>query len=191
MSDTTQYEGITVIAGISPNEKSQVVQTVLNLFDNPNEAQTNALSELASSACHQGDMEESAVVTMIETLRNANEELVPKKGIVILSKPEASLHPHWQIILAELLVLLQKHTGVKMSIEANSHMFIDALDIFSYEYGTQKTTHFYLQEQTQGKRTMTHANKQMDAIYALTAKVVSKLRSRRLSMQIEHQNKNT
>lgn len=49
--------------------------------------------------------------------------------ILLIDEPEVNLHPEWQIVLAELLVLLQKELGIIIYINSHSPYFIRAIEI--------------------------------------------------------------
>ncbi len=57
-------------------------------------------------------------------------QTIQEKGLVILDEPETHLHPEWQLILAELVVLLQKTFKLHVLIASHSPYFISALDAY-------------------------------------------------------------
>lgn len=48
---------------------------------------------------------------------------ISTKGIVILDEPEIHLHPEWQLVLAELIVLMQKEFNLHILITTHSPYF--------------------------------------------------------------------
>lgn len=58
-----------------------------------------------------------------------------EKDVLILDEPEIHLHPQWQIVYAELIVLLQKHFDLSVIVTTHSPYFVDALNLFSCKYG--------------------------------------------------------
>lgn len=53
-----------------------------------------------------------------------------KKGdLLLIDEPEVNLHPEWQIVLAEILVLLQKELGIVIYVNSHSPYFIRAIEV--------------------------------------------------------------
>lgn len=53
-----------------------------------------------------------------------------KEGdVLLIDEPEVNLHPEWQIILAEVLVLLHKELGLFLYINSHSPYFIRAIEV--------------------------------------------------------------
>ena len=72
-----------------------------------------------------------------------NGTLVPN-GTIILDEPEIHLHPEWQKLLAEIIVLLQKEFGMHILINSHSPYFINAIDVYAQKYKIRNTCKFYL-----------------------------------------------
>lgn len=54
---------------------------------------------------------------------------INKNTILIIDEPETNLHPEWQILFANILVLLNKLLGIKILINSHSPYFIRALEV--------------------------------------------------------------
>ena len=54
---------------------------------------------------------------------------INKNTIVIIDEPETNLHPEWQVLFANILVLLNKLLGIKLLINSHSPYFIRALEV--------------------------------------------------------------
>lgn len=67
-----------------------------------------------------------------------------ENGIIILDEPETHLHPDWQIIFAELIVLLNKYLGMHILINSHSPYFIRAIEVYSKKYNIDDKLRFYL-----------------------------------------------
>jgi len=65
------------------------------------------------------------------------------KTLLVLDEPEIHLHPEWQNILAETIVLLVKHLETKVILTTHSPNFLLAIDVFTKIHKMQKITHFY------------------------------------------------
>lgn len=67
-----------------------------------------------------------------------------ENGTIILDEPETHLHPDWQIIFAELIVLLNKHLGIHILINSHSPYFIRAIEVYSNKHRIDDDLRFYL-----------------------------------------------
>lgn len=100
-----------------------------------------------------------------------------ENGIVILDEPEVHLHPQWQIIYAELIVLLQQSFNVNFVITTHSIDFLSALEYYSLKYSIDEKCHYYLMESmksdgpTEGIETSGH----LDQAYAKLSRPFLKL----------------
>ena len=67
-----------------------------------------------------------------------------KNGTIILDEPETHLHPDWQIIFAELIVLLNKYLGMHILINSHSPYFVRAIEVYSAKYKLAEKCRYYL-----------------------------------------------
>lgn len=67
-----------------------------------------------------------------------------ENGTIVLDEPEIHLHPEWQKLLAEIIVLIQKDFNMHILINSHSPYFINAIDVYSQKYGIKKTCKYYL-----------------------------------------------
>ena len=70
-------------------------------------------------------------------------EFLRDKNVLILDEPEINLHPEWQLILAEMIVLIQKEFSLTCLISSHSPYFINAIETYAHKYGTIDNTKFY------------------------------------------------
>lgn len=75
-----------------------------------------------------------------ELIRNGS---IGENGTVILDEPEIHLHPQWQVVLAEMIVLLQKAMGLHVLITSHSPYFISAIDVFAKKHDVIKNNRYY------------------------------------------------
>lgn len=87
-----------------------------------------------------------------------NGSLVPN-GTIILDEPEIHLHPEWQKLLAEIIVLIQKEFGMHILINSHSPYFINAIDVYAKKYRIRESCKFYLAEDEDGSG---HTSKLID-----------------------------
>lgn len=69
-----------------------------------------------------------------------------EKGTIILDEPEIHLHPEWQVLFAELIVLLQKEFGMHILLTTHSPYFLKAIQVFSKKYEIFDKCKYYIGE---------------------------------------------
>lgn len=67
-----------------------------------------------------------------------------EKDVIVLDEPEIHLHPEWQLLYAELIVLLQKKFNFHIIVTTHSAHFMEALELYSKKYGIEKRCRYYL-----------------------------------------------
>ena len=98
-----------------------------------------------------------------------------EKDVVILDEPEIHLHPQWQIVYAELIVLLQKYFDLSVVVTTHSPYFVDALNLFSYKYGTENKVNYYLSETEGDTVIMNRVTDNLELIYQKMASPIQML----------------
>ena len=68
------------------------------------------------------------------------------RTLLIIDEPESNLHPQWIIEYARLLVLLQKHIGVKIFLASHNPDMVSAIKYIAEKEGIQNNVNFYLAE---------------------------------------------
>ncbi|MDR2437915.1 MAG: ATP-binding protein [Planctomycetaceae bacterium] len=67
-----------------------------------------------------------------------------EQNILILDEPEIHLHPEWQLVLAELLVLLQKEFDLTILLTTHSPYFLHAIEVYSAKQKINNRCNYYL-----------------------------------------------
>lgn len=91
--------------------------------------------------------------------------LIKEKDILILDEPEIHLHPQWQVVYAEVIVLLQKYFDLCVVITTHSPYFLDAINLFSIKHGSDKKVNYYLASPEDESAKMECVTGDIDVIY--------------------------
>lgn len=94
---------------------------------------------------------------------------IDQKDVIILDEPEVHLHPKWQIIYAEMIVLLQKCLDLSIIITTHSPYFMDAVNLFSVKYGLGEKANYYLASVEDGWAKLENVSENIDKIYQMMA----------------------
>ncbi len=70
--------------------------------------------------------------------------ILKEKDVLILDEPEIHLHPEWQILYAEIIVLLQKLFDLSIVVTTHSLNFLEAIEFFSEKHSIDKKSRYYL-----------------------------------------------
>ena len=69
--------------------------------------------------------------------------ILEENGVIILDEPEIHLHPAWQVIFAELIVLIQKEFNMHILLNTHSPYFLNAIEIYAEKYNIKEKCNFY------------------------------------------------
>lgn len=95
--------------------------------------------------------------------------ILEDNGVMILDEPEIHLHPEWQLVLAELLILIQQEYGMHILINTHSPYFLDAIDVYAAKHGIREKCRFYLSSDDGGYADFEDVSANIDRIYKLLA----------------------
>ena len=71
---------------------------------------------------------------------------IEANGTIILDEPEIHLHPEWQLLFAELIVLLHREFGLHILLNTHSPYFLNAIEVYSAKYQVSEKCKYYLTE---------------------------------------------
>ena len=74
--------------------------------------------------------------------------VLKKKDVLILDEPEIHLHSEWQIIYAELIVILQKTFDLTILLVTHSFQFLESLNFFMKKYEISDKGNYYIPDKT-------------------------------------------
>jgi len=77
--------------------------------------------------------------------------ILEERGVIILDEPEVHLHPEWQVLFAELVVLIQKEFNMHILLTTHSPYFLYAVELYSKKYEINRRCKFYLSEKKNEK----------------------------------------
>ena len=104
-------------------------------------------------------------------------------GVIILDEPEIHLHPEWQLIFAELIVMLQKEFGLHILLNTHSPYFLQAIEVFAETYGISDKCDYYLSYNKDNESYFEHVNGEVDKIYAKLARPLQVLEDLRFEYE--------
>ena len=104
-------------------------------------------------------------------------------GVIILDEPEIHLHPEWQLIFAELIVMLQKEFGLHILLNTHSPYFLQAIEVFAETYGISDKCDYYLSYNKGNESYFAHVNGEVDKIYAKLARPLQVLEDLRFEYE--------
>lgn len=109
-----------------------------------------------------------------------------KDSLLIWDEPETRLHPEWQSLFAEVIVLLVKHLGCSVLLTTHSPDFVIALDTASREHDIRTKTNFYIsKKQDDGLVVFDEVNGKsitMNNVYLHLSKTFMALEAKRLDL---------
>lgn len=88
-----------------------------------------------------------------------------EKDVLILDEPEIHLHPEWQMIYAEIIVLLQKTFDLTIILTTHSPHFLEALQFFAQKYKIDDKCNYYLSKETENDCEIEDASCDIRKIY--------------------------
>lgn len=85
--------------------------------------------------------------------------------ILILDEPEVHIHPQWQLIYAELIVLLQKEFNLHILLTTHSPYFIQAIEAYSKEHNIVEKCNYYLSKNEDNTFTFKNVTEDLEPVY--------------------------
>lgn len=92
--------------------------------------------------------------------------ILKEKDVLILDEPEIHLHPEWQLLYAEIVVLLQKEFDLSIVVTTHSINFLEAIEYYSKKYELAEKSHYYLAVMNNNLAAFKDVTENLDEIYA-------------------------
>ncbi len=90
---------------------------------------------------------------------------IEANGTIILDEPEIHLHPEWQLLFAELIVLIQKEFGMHILLNTHSPYFLRAIQVYSAKYEIADRCKYYLSVLIDDQAIISDVTSEIDRIY--------------------------
>lgn len=91
--------------------------------------------------------------------------VLKNKDVIILDEPEIHLHPKWQLLYAQFLVILQKEFDMTIFITTHSPDFLQAIDLYAKKYGISDSCNFYIGKNESDDHIFSDVTKNLSSIY--------------------------
>lgn len=101
--------------------------------------------------------------------------VIEHNGTLILDEPEIHLHPEWQLLFAELIVLIQKEFNLHVLLNTHSPYFLRAIQVYSAQYEAADKCKYYLAEVENEQAYITDVTENIEKIYQKLSRPLQKL----------------
>lgn len=95
---------------------------------------------------------------------------IKDSSLIILDEPEIHLHPEWQLLFAELIVMLQKEFNLHILLNTHSPYFLQAIEVFAEKYGIDDKCEYYLSYNVHEESFVKRVTGNLEEIYAKLAR---------------------
>lgn len=142
------------------------------LLENNDQGVSNSITDIISGQIIKGDVEsddgifladdfkfkriDGAIFSLLDVATGIKAfsilQLLLKNGhldentLLVIDEPESNLHPQWIIEYARVIVLLNKHLGVKFFLASHNPDMVSAIRYISEKEGVLDAVNFYLAE---------------------------------------------
>lgn len=104
---------------------------------------------------------------------------IEEGGVLVLDEPEIHLHPEWQLLFAELIVLIQKEFGVHILLNTHSPYFLNAIEVYAAKYSVADRCKYYLASSADNIASIEDVTANIEKIYGRLARPLQDLENER------------
>ena len=101
--------------------------------------------------------------------------VIKQNGTIILDEPEIHLHPEWQLLFAELIVLLQKEFSLHILLNTHSPYFLNAIEVYTRKYHVEDQCKFYFSHLEDDCAVFDDVSGQIETVYQALARPLQTL----------------
>lgn len=101
--------------------------------------------------------------------------VLESRGTIILDEPEIHLHPEWQLLFAEIIVLLQKELDLHILLATHSPYFLRAIQVYAGNYGIADRCKYYLARNEENSSVIDDVSDNIELIFEKLARPLQKL----------------
>lgn len=104
---------------------------------------------------------------------------IEENGTIILDEPEIHLHPEWQLLFAELIVLMHKEFGLHILLNTHSPYFLNAIEVYAAKHEVDSKCKYYLTRSDKMLSYVEDVTDHIEAIYQKLARPLQVLENER------------
>lgn len=104
---------------------------------------------------------------------------IEEGGTIILDEPEIHLHPEWQLVFAELIVLIHKEFGIHTLLNTHSPYFLNAIEVYAIKHGVDDKCKYYLASSEEDISVIEDVTNNIEVIYSKLARPLQNLENER------------
>lgn len=101
--------------------------------------------------------------------------VLEERGTIILDEPEIHLHPEWQLVFAEIIVMLQVELNLHILLATHSPYFLRAIQVYAGNYGIADKCKYYLAENEENYSVIKDVSDEVELIFKKLARPLQKL----------------
>ena len=112
--------------------------------------------------------------------------ILEENGVIILDEPEVHLHPEWQVLFAELIVLIQKEFNMHILLTTHSPYFLYAVELFTKKYEINEKCKIYFSKKKDEKAILSDVTDDTGIIFKSLSTPFFKLEDMEVKMEEEN-----
>ena len=103
-------------------------------------------------------------------------------SLLIFDEPEIHLHPEWQLLFAELIVMLQEEFDLHILLNTHSPYFLNAIDVYAQRHKVINKCEYYLSYNKNDESYIERVTDNIDLIYSKLARPMQLLENLRYTL---------
>ena len=116
------------------------------------------------------------------------ENIITNKGLLVIEALEAEMHPKYQILFCELLVMIKKKYKTDILLATHSPYIVFALENYSMLYTPEDRTKFYFIDKENSKVVIKNVSEEVNVIYSSLGNPFFELENLECELSREAQN---